>query len=359
MSAQEGRSLLPDHRAHSVAGDLRAQSLEQLQTQRHPGLAARKLLGDLGDAQTAGPVRFLDEAGLFERSPAPTLTLAQEFQDAAHLISAQAAKGHGVQVQVAGVARQHSWGMVRFLPLPSRLLLAAALPMAGAQARTFHVDAARGDDAQDGLKPETVWRSLAAANRASLVPGDRVLFRSGQTWRGQPVPQNGDAGGFVTYGAFGDGPKAILPGSVGAVKSSPPWTAYATIETVLPAFGANWVEHTIRFHAHQSASDVRLTVFLGGALRAGATLLLHAKQLLKVQSTQAIPLSVDVSNVIWNNECSFDHWNRGAASRTRNIVFEHNTCVESALATDCPNETWAKHHIELAVTMAKGPGQLP
>ncbi len=32
-------------------------------------------------------------------------------------------------------------------------------------------------------------------------------------------------------------------------------------------------------------------------------------------------------NVIWNAEYSFEYWNRDAASRTRNIVFEHNTCV--------------------------------
>jgi hypothetical protein len=85
------------------------------------------------------------------------------------------------------------------------------------------------------------------------------------------------------------------------MKSSPPWTAYATTETALPVLGTNWVEHTIRFHARQSATDARLTVFLGGALPADTTLLLHPKQLLKVQSNQAIPLSVDVGNII------FDH----------------------------------------------------
>lgn len=31
-------------------------------------------------------------------------------------------------------------------------------------------------------------------------------------------------------------------------------------------------------------------------------------------------------NVIWNCEYSFEYWNRPAASLTRNIVFEHNTC---------------------------------
>ena len=34
-------------------------------------------------------------------------------------------------------------------------------------------------------------------------------------------------------------------------------------------------------------------------------------------------------NVIWNSEYSFEYWNRGSASLTRNIVFEHNTCVDS------------------------------
>ena len=85
-----------------------------------------------------------------------------------------------------------------------------------AQARWFHVDAARGDDCQDGLKPETAWRSLARVNRAVLAPGDRVLFRRGQAWRGQLVPHNGNVGGVITYGAFGEGEKPIFLGSVAA-----------------------------------------------------------------------------------------------------------------------------------------------
>jgi hypothetical protein len=34
-------------------------------------------------------------------------------------------------------------------------------------------------------------------------------------------------------------------------------------------------------------------------------------------------------NIIWNSEYSFEYWNRGPASRTCNIVFEHNTCVDA------------------------------
>ncbi|HWH71908.1 MAG TPA: right-handed parallel beta-helix repeat-containing protein, partial [Candidatus Sulfotelmatobacter sp.] len=36
-------------------------------------------------------------------------------------------------------------------------------------------------------------------------------------------------------------------------------------------------------------------------------------------------------NVIWNSEYSFEFWNRGPASRTRDIVFERNTCVDAGL----------------------------
>ena len=36
-------------------------------------------------------------------------------------------------------------------------------------------------------------------------------------------------------------------------------------------------------------------------------------------------------NVIWNSEYSFEYWNRGPESTTRNIRFEHNTCVNAGL----------------------------
>ena len=35
------------------------------------------------------------------------------------------------------------------------------------------------------------------------------------------------------------------------------------------------------------------------------------------------------NNVIWNAEYSFEYWNRPATAVTRNIVFEHNTCVDA------------------------------
>lgn len=80
--------------------------------------------------------------------------------------------------------------------------------------RTFHVDASAGADDRDGLSVNTAWRSLERVNAAELKPGDQVLFKRGETWRGQLVPQSGADGAPIAYGAYGMGPKPQLLGSV-------------------------------------------------------------------------------------------------------------------------------------------------
>ncbi|HQG48107.1 MAG TPA: hypothetical protein PK373_03380, partial [Sedimentisphaerales bacterium] len=92
---------------------------------------------------------------------------------------------------------------------------AMGLTAAGA-AQTYYVDAAAGSDAADGATLETAWRSLEKVNAARLGPGDSVLFRRGQIWRGTLRPQSGDATAPVMYGAFGRGAKPALLGSVAA-----------------------------------------------------------------------------------------------------------------------------------------------
>lgn len=168
-----------------------------------------------------------------------------------------------------------------FSILASSLLITAASAI-GAQARTFHADAARGDDARDGLTPETAWRSLARVNHAELKPGDRVLFRRGQTWRGQLRPQSGDAGGVITYGAFGEGDKPVLLGSVAADRP----------EDWQPAGEGLWATVSSRFESTeaQAAPPAKRTTSQPAADASGT-----AKQ----ENTSL--LSIDVGNII------FDH----------------------------------------------------
>ncbi|MBN1774476.1 MAG: right-handed parallel beta-helix repeat-containing protein [Deltaproteobacteria bacterium] len=46
----------------------------------------------------------------------------------------------------------------------------------------YHVDATLGDDGNDGLTPETAWRTAARVGEEPLAPGDRVAFKRGEVW---------------------------------------------------------------------------------------------------------------------------------------------------------------------------------
>lgn len=86
-------------------------------------------------------------------------------------------------------------------------LLFGLLP-ASLLAADYHTDAQRGDDARDGLTPETAWRTLEKVNEAGLKPGDRVLFHAGGVWSGQlRVTARGELGRPLVFRAFGAGPR--------------------------------------------------------------------------------------------------------------------------------------------------------
>jgi parallel beta-helix repeat protein len=46
----------------------------------------------------------------------------------------------------------------------------------------YYVDATGGDDAHDGLTPETAWKTAAHASQQTLKPGDRIAFKRGEVW---------------------------------------------------------------------------------------------------------------------------------------------------------------------------------
>ena len=64
-----------------------------------------------------------------------------------------------------------------------------------------------GDDRNDGLTPQSAWKSLHRVSTAALQTGDGVLFRRGDVFRGMITAQSG-----VAYGAFGTGEKPRLYG---------------------------------------------------------------------------------------------------------------------------------------------------
>ena len=71
----------------------------------------------------------------------------------------------------------------------------------------YYVSASEGDDGNDGLSPETAWRSLAKVNASVFAPGDRILLKGGDRWEGTTLhPQGSGAPGEpITLGRYGDG----------------------------------------------------------------------------------------------------------------------------------------------------------
>ena len=85
---------------------------------------------------------------------------------------------------------------------------------------TYYLDSVAGDDSHTGHTPGQAWGSLAKVNSTVFQPGDRILFRSGCTWRGQLRPRGSGAPGRpIEINRYGEGPLPVISaeGALGAV----------------------------------------------------------------------------------------------------------------------------------------------
>jgi hypothetical protein len=115
------------------------------------------------------------------------------------------------------------------------LWLGIAATRNNAEATTYYVDATNGSDNGDGLSAATAWKTIAKVNGSSLLPGDAVLFKRGETWRESlVVPSSGTAGNPIRFDAFGQGPAPTitgyldLPASAWSVDAGNVWKATLT-----------------------------------------------------------------------------------------------------------------------------------
>lgn len=79
---------------------------------------------------------------------------------------------------------------------------------------TFYMDSTSGNDLASGTSPDKAWKSLMHLNRQEMVPGDKILFKCGELWRGQLLPKSGAEGKRIFYSSFGQGPKPIIQASL-------------------------------------------------------------------------------------------------------------------------------------------------
>jgi hypothetical protein len=96
------------------------------------------------------------------------------------------------------------WPIIFLLTLVGGMCLPAP---AAAEANTYYVSASGGNDSYNGLSESQPFRTLAKVNSLSLLPGDRVLFKCGDTWRAEQlvISHSGNEGAPILFGAYPDG----------------------------------------------------------------------------------------------------------------------------------------------------------
>ena len=144
-----------------------------------------------------------------------------------------------------------------------RAILASPSDYAAATGTHYFVSA-DGDDARDGRSPENAVRSLARLRQLALRPGDAVLFRRGDLFRGTV-----EAAAGVTYSAYGAGPKPTICASPRDYADPALWRAtdgpnvWACTER-LPNAGILAFDHDPRDDGRYDVKTGRMVNYRGG-----------------------------------------------------------------------------------------------
>ncbi len=92
---------------------------------------------------------------------------------------------------------------------------------------TYYVSSSMGDDSYNGLSEGSPFATIGKVNGLDLQPGDRVLFKCGDTWRAQQlvVSQSGTSSAPIVFGSYPGGcaNKPIFSGS----QPITGWTVYS------------------------------------------------------------------------------------------------------------------------------------
>ncbi len=108
------------------------------------------------------------------------------------------------------------------------------------QAAVFYVDAENGNDENDGMSEETAWKTVSKAAANIYIPGDRLLFRRGQTFGGTFITiGSGSEESPVVVSAYGEGSDPVLNGK--------------STMTFIIVNVSNWIIENIEFTAPTGA----------------------------------------------------------------------------------------------------------
>ncbi|GAB1308907.1 hypothetical protein KH5_15900 [Urechidicola sp. KH5] len=80
-------------------------------------------------------------------------------------------------------------------------------------AKSIFVDADYGSDTNDGKSASTPWKTIAKINNLQLLPGDEILFKSGQEFFGKLIPSaSGVDGNPIKIGSYGGSDRPTING---------------------------------------------------------------------------------------------------------------------------------------------------
>ncbi|ARK09938.2 PA14 domain-containing protein [Fibrella sp. ES10-3-2-2] len=84
-----------------------------------------------------------------------------------------------------------------------------------AQAQTTYYVASSGNDSNTGRSTDAPFQSINKVNSLALQPGDQVLLRRGDTFRGTlQIRRSGTSSQPIVFDAYGSGNKPVIAGSV-------------------------------------------------------------------------------------------------------------------------------------------------
>ncbi|QHW33494.1 right-handed parallel beta-helix repeat-containing protein [Paenibacillus rhizovicinus] len=103
---------------------------------------------------------------------------------------------------------------------------------ASAANTTYYVSAA-GSDSNNGTSSTTPWKTLSKVSGAAFGAGDKILFRSGDSWSGQLlINDSGASGNPVTVGAYNTGSKPLINGGGNSAAILIDGASYVTVDGV-------------------------------------------------------------------------------------------------------------------------------
>ena len=79
---------------------------------------------------------------------------------------------------------------------------------------TYYISSSGGNDSNSGKSTSSPWKNLSKVNSTKFNPGDKILFKKGDTWSGQwTIKNSGTSSSLISIGNYGSGNLPIFDGN--------------------------------------------------------------------------------------------------------------------------------------------------